>query len=93
MTLKEIEPSCGGNYGSNEIDKEIFDNIIYKLFGYKGFPSIQEKYKELDLEEKDECVLFESWCQLESDIKDFKEGVNLEKIKEKGKYPIRCDAL
>ena len=23
MTLKEIEPSCGGNYGSNEIDRKI----------------------------------------------------------------------
>ena len=32
-------------------------------------------------------------CQLESDIKDFKEGVNLWKIKEKGKYPIRCDVF
>jgi len=91
MTLKEIEPSCGGNYGSNEIDKKIFDNIIYKLFGYKDFPTILEKYRDLDLEEKDESVLFESWCHLENDIKDFKEGVNSEKIKEKGKYPIRCD--
>ena len=93
MTLKEIEPSCGGNYGSNEIDKKIFDCIIYKLFGYKNFPPILEKYKELDLEEKDESVLFESWCHLENDIKDFKEGVNSEKIKVKGKYPIRCDVF
>ena len=93
MTLKEIEPSCGGNYGSNEIDRKIFDNIIYKLFGYKDFPTILEKYRELDLEEKDESVLFESWCHLENDIKDFKEGVNSEKIKEKDKYPIRCDVF
>jgi len=93
MTLKEIEPSCGGNYGSNEIDKKIFDNIIFKIFGYKDFPTILEKYRELDLEEKDESVLFGSWCHLEDDIKDFKEGVNSEKIKEKGKYPIRCDVF
>ena len=93
MTLKEIEPSCGGNYGSNEIDKKIFDNIIYKLFCHKDFPTILEKYRELDLEEKDESVLFESWCHLENDIKDFKEGINSEKIKVKGKYPIRCDVF
>ena len=93
MTLKEIEPSCGGNYGSNEIDKKIFDNIINKLFGYKDFLTILKKYRELDLEEKDECVLFESWCQLEDDIKDFKKGVNSEKIKEKGKYPIHCNVF
>ena len=91
MTLKEILPSCGGNYGSNEINRKIFDCIIFKLFGYKEFPNILEKYRELDLEEKDENALFESWGHLENDIKDFKEEINLEQIKEKDKYPICCD--
>ena len=31
--LNEIIPSCGGNFGSNEIDKFIFKDIILKLFG------------------------------------------------------------
>jgi hypothetical protein len=92
-SLEEIEPSCGGNYGSNEIDKKIFDTIIYQLFGYKDYPSLLKKYRTLDLEEKDESVLFESWCILEKDIKEFKEGVNINKINEKGKYPICCDVF
>ena len=37
ITLKEIEPSCGGNYGANEMDKKIFDNIIFKLFDIRTF--------------------------------------------------------
>lgn len=69
--LEEIEPSCGGNYGSNEIDKKIFETIIYQLFGYKDFPSLLNKYQTLDLDEKDEGLLFESWCNLEKDIKEF----------------------
>ena len=35
--LNEIHPSCGGNFGSNEIDKNIFNEIIYKLFKCKDF--------------------------------------------------------
>ena len=93
MTLKEIEPACGGDYGSNELDKKIFNNIIYKIFGYKDFFSLKEKYQELDLDDKDETVLFESWCNLEKDIKDFKEGINIKKINEKEKYPICCDVF
>ena len=30
--LSEIHPACGGIYGSNEIDRFIFENIINSLF-------------------------------------------------------------
>ena len=43
--LNEIHPSCGGNFGSNEIDKNIFNEIIYKLFKCKDFNTFYNKYK------------------------------------------------
>ena len=57
--------------------------LLYELFDYKDFPTIVEKYRKLNLEEKGESILYESWRHLEDDIKDFKEGVNSEKIKER----------
>ena len=47
--LNEIFPSCGGNYGSNEIDKCIFKDIIFKLFGCQDFNSFYSKYKKRSL--------------------------------------------
>ena len=35
--LNEISPSCGGNFGSNEIDKYFFKDVISKLFGCGDF--------------------------------------------------------
>lgn len=77
--LDEINKACGGNYGSNEIDKQIFEEIIYKIFGYKDYNSLNKKLKELNITENEE-VLFEGWCELERHIKDYKEGAKLEKI-------------
>ena len=44
--LNKIIPSCGGNFGSNKIDKFIFKDIILKLFGYQDFNTFYLKYKK-----------------------------------------------
>ena len=91
--LNEIHPSCGGNYGSNEIDKLIFKEIILKLFGCQDFNSYFLKYKRKNgnngvNEEIDKGELFNEWSELEREINDFKEGATNEKIEKKGKYTI-----
>ena len=91
--LNEIYPSCGGNYGSNEIDKLIFKEIILKLFGVQDFNSYYLKYKRKNginefNEEYDKGVLFDDWSEFERKIKDFKEGATNEKIEKKEKYTI-----
>ena len=91
--LNEISPSCGGNYGSNEIDKYIFKDIIFKLFGCQDFNSFYFKYKKQngnndDNEDIDKGELFNDWTELEREIKDFKEGAKNKKIENNEKYPI-----
>ena len=90
--LNEISPSCGGNYGSNEIDKYIFKDIIFKLFGCLNFNGYISKYKKKNSENKedniDEGELFYDWTELEREIKDFKEGATNKKIENNEKYPI-----
>ena len=92
--LNEISPSCGGNYGSNEIDKYIFKDIILKLFGCQDFNTFYLKYKKRNndnngnIEDNDKGELFNDWSELEREIKDFKEGITNEKIEKKEKYPI-----
>ena len=87
--LEEITPSCGGAYGSNEIDKKIFSQIIKELFGYENFNDLLLKYNELEIRE-DLNVIYDDWCNLERDIKSFKEGCTLEKVNNNEKYPISC---
>ena len=90
--LFEIFPSCGGNYGSNEIDRYIFKDIIFKLFGCQDFNSFYYKYKKKVInigdEEDDKSELFNDWHELEREIKDFKEGAKNSKIENNEKYPI-----
>ena len=86
--LSEIHPSCGGIYGSNEIDRLIFENIINSLFGCKNFKEFLSKYKIKNKESEDEGILFNDWCELEREIKDFKEGTNNIKISNNEKCPI-----
>ena len=89
--LNEICPSCGGKYGSNEIDNFIFEEVIFKLFGYKDFNSFYSKYKEnniLNDEENIETNLFIDWLNIENQIKGFKESISSEKITNNDKYPI-----
>ena len=86
--LSEIHPSCGGIYGSNEIDRLIFENIINSLFGCKNFKEFLSKYKIKNKESEDGGILFNDWCELEREIKEFKEGTNNLKISKNEKCPI-----
>ena len=89
--LNEIHPSCGGKYGSNEIDRLIFEEIIFGLFGCKDFDTFYSKYKRYNNEKSDDAgTLFYDWSELEREIKDFKEGANNKKVEEKDNYPINC---
>ena len=91
--LNEIIPSCGGNFGSNEIDKFIFKDIILKLFGCQDFNTFYLKYKKKNNnidEESDKGELFNDLSEMEREIKDFKEGVTNEKIEKNDKYTINC---
>ena len=89
--LNEIHPACGGKYGSNEIDKLIYEELIFSLFGCKDFNSFYKKYKKKNKEEiDDEGELFNDWSELEREIKDFKEGITNQKIEQNEKYPINC---
>ena len=89
--LNEIAPSCGGNFGSNEIDKLIFQEIIQQLFGCKDFNSFFMKYNKKHnntVTDIDKGELYSDWDELERKIKDFKEGVSDEKVEKNEKYPI-----
>ena len=86
-SLEEITQSDGGIYGSNEIDRKLFEELIYNIFGYKDFNSLKNKMKELSINE-DETTIFGEWCELERQIKNFKEGATEEKVKKKIKFPI-----
>ena len=89
--LNEIHPSCGGNFGSNEIDKLFFKDIIFKLFKCQDFNSFYKKYKNNNSDENDEDEkgqLFNDWTELEREIKDFKEGATNKKIKNNEKYNL-----
>jgi len=92
--LNEISPSCGGNFGSNEIDKYIFKDIILKLFGCQDFNTYYLKYKKRNSidndEDADKGELFNDWSEFEREIKDFKEGVTNEKVEKNEKYTINC---
>ena len=89
--LDEISIPCGGPFGSNEIDKKIFNEIIKKIFECDNFNSFLKKYNELlEKEEEDESTLYDEWNRLEEDIKSFKEASTLEKIRNDEKYPISC---
>ena len=92
--LNEIFPSCGGNFGSNEIDKFIFKDIILKLFGCQDFNTFYLKYKKNNdnnrdnNEENDKGELFNDWSEMEREIKDFKESATNEKIEKNEKHTI-----
>ena len=89
--LNEIAPSCGGNFGSDEIDKKIFKDIIQRLFGCQDLNSFYNEYIKKNNngnEDNDKGDLFNDWSELERQIKDLKEGITIEKIENQEKYPI-----
>jgi len=88
--LNEISPSCGGAFGSNEIDKSIFKDIIMKLFGCPDFKTFCSKFKKYNKDNFDEGELFSEWSEFEREIKDFKEGASNENIENNESYTINC---
>ena len=93
--LNEISPSCGGNFGSNEIDKSLFKDVIFKLFGCADFNSFYSKYKKrcdnngMNVE-NDKAELYNDWYEFERQIKEFKESTKINKIENCEKYTINC---
>jgi len=80
--LNEILPAFGGDYGSNKIDSLIFEEIINVVFNCKNFEDYKKIYYENKKEKEDpedEGVLFGDWIEFERQIKNFKEGINIEK--------------
>ena len=92
--LNEISPSCGGNFGSDEIDKCIFRDVILNLFRCQDFNTFYLKYKKKNTEneglneETYKGELFNDWSEMEREIKDFKEGATNEKIERNEKFSI-----
>ena len=86
--VNEICAPNGGKFGSNEINKLIFEEIIFKIFECKDFNTYYSKFKEINRNCEDEEVLYDDWYELERNVMDFKEGTNLQTISENEYYPI-----
>lgn len=66
--ISEKYQAIGGNYGSDEIDKEFFNQVIYKLFGFKNYNSLNLKNKEIGFPWTEESLYWE-WINLQEEIK------------------------
>ena len=86
--VNEICPPNGGKFGSNEINKLFFEDIIFKIFDCKDYNSFYNRYIKLNEKVEEEGILFSDWYELERQVMDFKEGTNLVKIDENEYYPI-----
>ena len=69
----EKHPPIGGNYGSDEIDKEIFKRVFYELFGFKDYNSLKKKNNELKENRWNEDELYKEWENLQEEIQSKKE--------------------
>lgn len=65
--ISEKYQAIGGNYGSDEIDKEVFNQVIYKLFGYKDYNSLKLKNEEIGSPWMEESLYCE-WINLQEEI-------------------------
>lgn len=66
-TLSEKYHAIGGNFGSDEIDKDFFNLIINKIFGYKSFEALKKKNEELGFPwQNDE--LYDEWINFQNEI-------------------------
>ena len=88
--VNEICTPNGGNFGSNEINKYLFEEIIFKIFDCRDFNCYYDKYKKINNNISDQETLFDDWEELERKIMDFKEGTNIQAVKENEYYPINC---
>ena len=89
-SLNEICPPNGGKYGSNEINKLFFEEIIFKIFDCKDYNTYYKKYTKKNKNVEQEGILFTDWSELERKVMDFKEGTNLEKVRENEYFPLNC---
>ena len=86
--VNEICPPNGGKFGSNEINKLFFEDIIFKIFDCKDYNTFYNRYIKLNEKVEEDGILFSDWYELERQVMDFKEGTNLVKIDENEYYPI-----
>lgn len=63
----EKYPAIGGNYGSEEIDKQMYHEVIRKIFGFEHFQDLKEKNKNIK-EPWDEDILLIEWTKLLKEI-------------------------
>ena len=70
--INEIYRPIGGNYGAEEIDKQMYERVIYKIFGIKDFNDLKKKNKEID-SPWEEPILFIEWMKFLEDIQKKKE--------------------
>ena len=69
----EKYPPIGGNYGSDEIDKEMFTKVFYELFGFKDYNSLKEKNNKKENEEMwEEDELYHEWNKIQEEIQSKK---------------------
>ena len=66
--IYEKYPPIGGNYDSDEINKQIFNKVIYKIFGFKDYISLKKKNEEKGFPWKEEDELFIEWYNLQNEI-------------------------
>ena len=85
--INEKYPPIGGNYGSNEIDKMIFNKVIGKIFGFSNFNSLKEKNLEQG-NKLDEDLLYSDWVDLQEAIEKKKKITQDSKGK---KTFLKCD--
>ena len=81
-SIKEIYRPIGGPYGSEEINKEFFYKIFFKLFGYSDYLSLLDKCNYLrknnnqkvsSWKDKD---LYNEWKDLQKKISSYKKITN-----------------
>lgn len=65
--IKEISPPEGGNFGSDEIDKRIYNKVFYKIFKFKDFNDLKKKNKEIGTPFKEE-ILLQGWLAFLEEI-------------------------
>ena len=84
----------GEVFGSNEIDRLIFKDIIKKLLGCQDFNSYYSKYLKKNIKGKDEKEeLYYEWLELERQIKDFKECISIQKVEKNNTFPINFSSI
>ena len=86
--VNEICSPNGGKFGSNEINKLFFKEVIFNLFDCKDFNTYYNKYKKINNNIEEEETLYDDWDELERKIMDFKEGTNIQAVSENEYYPI-----